>query len=171
MSARAIRITSRIVYLLCGLTSLFTGFPFLTVRGELPLPVQSEWVVFAAALAVVGLFSLTLAVLPRSWIAKACKKDRNDEQLFVAPLKWLGSFAAIAYLIAVVAHLAPHRWNLNPQLMYSLCPLYFVKMTFDPSLVTTFFLLAPMNAAVYGSLGLTLGYAWLAFGKRDRTDG
>jgi hypothetical protein len=29
--------------------------------------------------------------------------------------------------------------------------------------VTTFFLLAPMNAAVYGSLGLTLGYARLAF--------
>jgi hypothetical protein len=166
MSARAIRIRSRIVFLLCGLTSLFTGFPFLTVRGELPLPVQSEWVVFAAALAVVGLFSLTLAVLPRSWIAKACKKDRNDEQLFVAPLKWLGSFAAISYLIAVVAHLAPHRWNLDPQVMYSLCPLYFVKMTFDPSLVTTFFLLAPMNAAVYGSLGLTLGYGWLAFGKR-----
>jgi hypothetical protein len=171
MSARAIRITSRIVYLLCGLTSLFTGFPFLTVRGELPLPVQSEWVVFAAALAVVGLFSLTLAVLPRSWIAKACKKDRNDEQLFVAPLKWLGSFAAISYLIAVVAHLAPHRWNLDPQVMYSLCPLYFVKMTFDPSLMTTFLLLAPMNAAVYGSLGLSLGYAWLAFGNGDRTDG
>jgi hypothetical protein len=39
-------------------------------------------------------------------------------------------------------------------------------MTFDPSLATTFFLLAPMNAAVYGSLGLTLGYTWLAFRKR-----
>ena len=38
--------------------------------------------------------------------------------------------------------------------------------TFDPSLVAVFFLLAPMHAAVYGSLGLTLGYAWLAFGKR-----
>jgi hypothetical protein len=53
--------------------------------------------------------------------------------------------------------------------MFSLCPLYFVKMTFDPSLVTTFFLLAPMNAAVYGSLGLTLGYVGLAFHKRTST--
>ncbi len=154
------------MFLVCGLTSLFTGVPFLIVRGELPLPVQSEWVVFAIALALVGLFSVTLAVLPRSWIAKACKKDRDDEQLFLAPLKWLGGFAAISYLLALVAYLAPHRWNLDPQLMFSLCPLYFVKMTFDPSLVTTFFLLAPMNAAVYGSLGLTLGYTCLAFRKR-----
>ena len=166
MSGRAIRTTSRIVFLLCGLTSLFTGVPFLMVRGELPLPVQSEWILFVAALALVGLFSVTLAVLPRSWIAKACKKDRDDEQLFLAPLKWLGGFAVISYFLALVAYLAPHRWNLDPQLMFSLCPLYFVKLTFDPSLVTTFFLLAPMNAAVYGSLGLTLGYAWLAFRKR-----
>jgi hypothetical protein len=169
MSARLIRITSRIVFLLCGLTSLFTGVPFLMVRGGLPLPVQSEWVLFAVALALVGLFSLTLAVLPRSWIAKACKKDRDDEQLLLAPLKWLGSFAAISYIVALVAHLAPHRWNLDPQLMFSLCPLYFVKLTFDPSLAITFFLLAPMNAAVYGSLGLTLGYAWLAFRKQRST--
>jgi hypothetical protein len=39
-------------------------------------------------------------------------------------------------------------------------------MTFDPSLVATFFLLAPMNAGVYGSIGLALGYAQLAFRKR-----
>src|ERR1700693_10893 len=165
MSARAIRTTSRIVFLFCGLSSLFTGLPFLMVRGELPLPVQSEWVIFVATLALVGVFSVTLAVLPRSWIAKACKKDRDDEQLFSAPLKPLGGFAVISYLGALVAYLAPHRWNLDPQLMFSLCPMYFVKMTFDPSLVAILFLLAPMNAAVYGSLGLTLGYAWLALRK------
>ena len=130
------------------------------------LPVQSEWVIFVATLAVVGLFSVTLAVLPRSWIAKACKKDRDHEHLFLEPLKWLGGFAAISYLLALVAYLAPHRWNLDPQLMLSLCPLYFVKMTFDPSLAMTFFLLGPMNAGVYGALGLIVGYASLAIGKR-----
>jgi hypothetical protein len=43
--------------------------------------------------------------------------------------------------------------------------MYFLKMTFDPSLVATFFLLAPMNAAVYGAIGTTLGYVWLRFRK------
>jgi hypothetical protein len=165
MPGRAIRVTARIAFLLCGLTSLFTAVPYVMLRGA-ELPVQSEWVVFVVALGLVGIFSVTLSVLPRSWIAKACKKDRDDEQLFSAPLKLMGGFAAISYLLALVAYLAPHRWNLDPQLMFSLCPMYFVKMTFDPSLVATFFLLAPMNAAVYGALGTILGYAWLALRKR-----
>jgi|SRR5579863_8178330 hypothetical protein len=165
MSGRAFRATSRVVFFLCGVTSLFTGVPYLMLRGT-ELPVQSEWVVFVVALAAVGLFSVTVAVLPRSWVARACKKDRDDGQLFLVPLKWLGGLGAISYLVALVAYLAPHRWDLNAQLMFSLCPMYFLKMTFDPSLVAVFFLLAPMNAAVYGSLGLTLGYAWLAFRKR-----
>jgi hypothetical protein len=165
MSGRAVRVTSRIAFFLCGVVSLFTGFPYVMLRG-VDLPVQSEWVIFAAALALVGIFSLTLAVLPRSWIAKACKRDRDDEELFSAPLKWIGGFAAISYFLAVAAFIAPHTWNLNPQLMLALCPMYLIRMTFDPSLPAIFFLLAPMNAAAYGSLGLTLGFAWMAFRKR-----
>ncbi len=164
MSARAIRITSRIAFFLCGLISLFTAVPFLMLRGA-GLPVQSEWIIFVATLAPLGLFSVTLAVLPRSWIARPGKKDRDDRQLFLTPLKWLACFAAISYFVALIAYLAPHRWDLDPQLMFSLCPLYLVRMTFDPSLVATFFLLAPMNAAVYGSLGLALGYVWLTVRK------
>jgi hypothetical protein len=165
MPGRAIRITSRIVFFVCGSISLFTGVPYMMLRG-VDLPVQSEWVIFVVVLALVGVFSVTLAVLPRSWIAKACKKDRDDERLFSAPLRVLGGFAAISYVLALVAYFAPHRWNLDPQLMLSLCPMYFVKMTIDPSPVAIFFLLAPMNAAVYGALGTTFGYTWLAFRRR-----
>jgi hypothetical protein len=166
MPGRATRITSRIAFFLCGLTSLFTAAPYVMLHG-VSLPVEREWIIFAVVLILVGVFSVSLAVVPRSWIAKAWKKDRDDKQLFLAPLKWLGAFAAISYLLAVLAYLAPSRWNLDPQLMFSLCPFYFVKMTFDPSPVLTFFLLAPMNAAVYGSLGLTLRSAWSAFRKRS----
>jgi hypothetical protein len=164
MPGRAIRTTSRIVFFVCGATSLLTAAPYVLLRG-VDLPVQSEWVIFVGVLGLVGVLSVAVAVLPRSWIARACKKDRDDEQLFSAPLKLLGYFAAVSYIVALIAHLAPHSWNLDPRLMIVLCPLYFVKMTFDPSLVATLFLLAPMNAAVYGSLGLTVEYAWLAFRK------
>ncbi len=130
------------------------------------MPVHRTWFLFPVALGVVGIFSVTVAVLPRGWIAKACKRDREDARLFSTPLKWLGGFAAVSYLLALLAYLAPHRWDLNPTLMLSLCPLYFVKLAFDPSLVAVFFMLAPMNAAAYGALGVTLGYAWLRFGRR-----
>ena len=164
MSGRGIRATARIAFLLCGLVSLLTGAPYVMLRGA-DLPVQSEWVGFVAVLALVGIFSVTVAVLPRSWIAKIGKKDRDDTQLFATPLKVLGLFAAVFYLLALVAYLSPNRWELNPQLMLLLCPMYFLKMTFDPSLVATFFLLAPMNAAVYGAIGTTLGYVRLALQK------
>jgi hypothetical protein len=165
ITGRATRITARILFVICGLVSLITGVPYVLLRG-VELPVQSEWVIFAVALGLVGLFSVAAGLMPRSWIAKACRKGRDDTYLFSAPLKLLGGFAAIFYLLAVVAYLAPHRWDLDPQVMLSLCPLYFVKMTFDPSLVAVLFLLAPMNAAVYGALGLTAGYVSLAFGQR-----
>ncbi|MFZ0805346.1 MAG: hypothetical protein WAN03_04155 [Candidatus Sulfotelmatobacter sp.] len=165
MSGRAIRTTARIAFIFCGLISLFTGVPYATLQGA-ELPVQWEWVIFVVALAAIGVFSVTIAVLPRSWIANAGKKDRDDQQLFKGPLTLLGGFAAIGYLVALVADLSPHSWNLDPRFLFPLCPMYFVKMTFDPSLVATFFLLAPMNAGVYGSLGLTLGYMWLAVRRR-----
>jgi len=165
MTGRTLRITSRVVFCLCGLISLLTGVPYAALRG-VGLPVQSEWVIFAVFLALVGIFSVMMGVLPRSLIAKACKKDRDDPRLFSVPLKILGAFAAIFYFVAVFAYLAPNRWNPDPQLMLSLCPMYLLKMTFDPPPVAIFFLLAPMNAAVYGALGLTLAYAWLAFRKR-----
>jgi hypothetical protein len=38
-------------------------------------------------------------------------------------------------------------------------------MNFDPPAVTVFFVLAPLNAAVFGALGLTLGYVWLAVSR------
>jgi hypothetical protein len=164
MSGRAIGTVSRIAFFVCGGTSLFTGFPYLMLQG-IDMPVHRAWFLFPVALGLVGVFGVMVAVLPRSWIAKACKSDRDDQRLFSAPLKSLGVFAAISYLLALLAYLAPHSWDLNPTLMLSLCPLYFVKLAFDPTLAAVFFMLAPMNAAAYGALGVTLGYGWLAFGK------
>ena len=170
MPGRALRATSRIAFLLCGLISLFTGVPYAMLQG-VGLPVQSEWVIFVVALAVIGVFSVTLGVLPSSWIAKGCRKDQDDQRLFSVLLKVLAIFAGVFYLVAVFAYFSPNRWNLNPQLMLALCPMYLVKMTFDPSPVAIFFLLAPMNAAVYGSLGLTSGYMWRCFHGRRPSQG
>jgi len=165
MTGRAIRITCRIIACVCGVISLATAVPYAMLRGA-DLPVQSEWVIFVAILAAIGVFSVLVSFLPRAWIARLCKKDREDEGLFHLPLKVLLSFAATAYLVAVFAHFAPHTWNLNAQVMLALCPLYLVKMTFDPSPVLVFFVLAPMNAGVYGSLALTLAYAWMRLRAR-----
>ena len=116
MPGGAIRITSRIVFCVCGLISLLTAVPYAMLRGA-DLPTQSEWVIFVAALAVIGFFDVTVSLLPRAWIARVCGIDRDDERLFALPLKVLVSFAAVSYLVAVFAHFAPQTWRLNPRLM------------------------------------------------------
>jgi hypothetical protein len=167
MAGRALTITSRVLFLLSGLATLLTAAPYVMLRGA-GLPFESEWIVFVVLLSLIGGFSTVVAVLPRSWIAKMSRMDKDDPRLFSLPLKILGGFAVIFYLIAVFAYLAPRRWDLDPQIMLSLCPMYLVKENFDPPRAILFFVLAPMNAAAYGALGLTLGYIWLAFrGKRE----
>jgi hypothetical protein len=166
MAGRVLTITSRVLFLLCGLATLLTAGPYVILRGA-DLPVESEWIVFVVPLALLGGFSIAAAVLPRSWIAKVSRIEKDDQRLFSMPLKTLGGFAAFFYLLAVCAYLAPRRWDLDPQIMLSLCPMYIVKMTIDPPLITILLVLAPMNAAVYGSLGIALAYAWLAL-RRER---
>ena len=161
MAARAIQFTSRVCFVVCGLVALFTAVPYAMLRG-VGLPVQREWSVFVSALGLLGVLSVAVGVLPSSWVARACQCDRKDLRLFSAPLKVLCGFAAIAYLVAIFAFFAPHTWNLNPQLMLALCPMYFLKMTIDPSPLSVYCLLAPMNAAVFGSVGVAVGYASLA---------
>jgi len=162
MSGRAIRITARIVFVVCGILSLLNAVPYALLRG-VDLPVQSEWVIFVVALGLLGTLCMVPALMPRSKLAKWCKTDRDDERLFSIPLKTLSAFAVISYGVALIAYFSPHTWNLDPQLMLVLCPLYVVKMTIDPSPVEIFFLLAPINAAVFGAFGAILAYAWLVF--------
>lgn len=168
MSPRALRIISRIVFWICGLASLVTSYLYVSEQGE-DMPVQSEWVIFAVAWGLIGFVGVVAGTIPRSWIARICKSDREDRRLFSHPLMVLGIFAAIAYLVACFGFVVPHTWLLNLQLMMVLCPLYLVRTLIDPSPVWIFLVLAPMNAAVFGALGLTLAYAWMAArGHRER---
>src|SRR5437879_7545099 len=74
MPGRALRATSRIAFLLCGLISLFTGVPYAMLQG-VGVPVQSEWDIFLFAIAGVGLFSGPQRCQPRSSTAKAIRQE------------------------------------------------------------------------------------------------
>jgi hypothetical protein len=89
MAGRATRATARTIFVICGLVSLVTCAPYVLLRGT-ELPVQSEWIVYAVALGAVGVFSVLVGLLPRSWLAKLGKRDRDDARLFSFPLKVLG---------------------------------------------------------------------------------
>ncbi len=165
MAGRGVRISARIVFFVCGLVSLLSAAPFALDRGD-DLAYQSEWVAFVVPLGLLGAFSLAVALLPRSWIAKACYRERDDAALFSMPLKFFGGFAVIFYLVALGAFFVPHSWDINSQLLLAVCPMSLVRTMVDPSPVWIFFVFAPMNAAAYGALGVMLGYVSLALRGR-----
>ena len=66
--------------------------------------------------------------------------------------------AACAYLWTLALGLVPpSRVNIPVPLVFVLCPACIFTPTVDPSLSTVAILLAPMNAFVYGLLGLCIG--------------
>jgi hypothetical protein len=77
------------------------------------------------------------------------------------PLKVGLIFAALGYLVAIGLYLAPLGWHLRPNFVLGICPPAFftmVSMT-DPSLTTMALILAPLNALLYGIVGLLIGLA------------
>ena len=79
-------------------------------------------------------------------------------QRLSVPLKVGLVLAACAYLWTLArALLPPSRVNIPVPLVFVLCPACILTPTVDPSLSTVAILLAPMNAFVYGLLGLCIG--------------
>ena len=79
MAGRAIRITSRIVFIICGLVSLLTGIPYVILQGA-ELPVQSEWVIFVVALAFV------VTAIPSFLLTRVIGKNLENLHVFGASL-------------------------------------------------------------------------------------
>jgi hypothetical protein len=73
------------------------------------------------------------------------------------PIKLLLLFAASAYLWTVGLAFAPPNLRLPAPVVFLLCPACLLTITVDPSLPTVAFGLAPLNAIVYGLVGLGLG--------------
>ncbi len=124
-----------------------------------------NWRMFSGLMVVIGGVTVVVSLLPSSWIERACgiSADKVRSSL---PMKLLGVFAGLSYLITVGLDLAPHTWHVSTQLVYLFCPACVLTITVDPSLLSVLFLLAPLNAAVYGPLGVAFGYGILAVRNR-----
>jgi hypothetical protein len=128
---------------------------YIALRGLDPTS-HGSWSLFSAALMVVGASAVLIALLPGSWVQKARNIELGKPSSL--PIKMLAGFAAVSYLVVVGLSFAPHSWHPSPQFVFSVCPACALTITVDPSLGTVLIGLAPLSAAVYGSLGAVLGY-------------
>jgi hypothetical protein len=164
MPGRAANITARILFFLGGVVSFVFAALYTMLRGS-DLPRQSDWVIFAVVLSLVGAVNVLAAIFPASWTARICRvPDRSS--VFSLPPRMFAGFALVSYVVTVGLFFTPHEWNLSGFLWtFLLCPVYIVRETFDPSAIVIFLMLAPMDAAVYGAIGTAIGFALAAARK------
>ena len=165
MRSTLIGIPSRIAFFACGTISVALSRIYLALLGFDPAS-HASWSVFASALMVVGGFAVLIALMPGSWVAKAFKIEPTRRSL--VPIKMMGGFAGASYLVIVGLSIAPHALHPpNPQFVFSLCPACALTVTVDPSIGAVLLFLAPLSAAVYGSLGGGLGYLSVVLHKNS----
>ena len=169
MAGRALRITARVVFFASGAVSIPMGYLFWDSRGT-GLPYQAEWPVFACVPMAAGAVTVIAALLPRKWLAKLCRAAPDSQSLLSLPGKTWALFAAASYLVALAFYFTPRDWHPGLQSTFSMCVICGITSSIDPSdpsLRAILLFMAPINAAIYGSIGLTLGYVLLVL-RRNR---
>ena len=164
MTTSLIGIPSRLAFLVCGLISLTLSRMYVALQGLDPAS-HGSWPLFSGGLIVVGGLAVLLAVVPGAWVEKACKVEPSKTSL--VPIKTLVGFVVASYLLILGLSIAPRSWHPSPQLTFSICPACALTITVDPSPGAVLLFLAPLSAAVYGSLGAVLGYLYVILHRRS----
>jgi hypothetical protein len=84
--------------------------------------------------------------------------DQSDSMTRL-PIKIALGFAVAGYLVAIGLHVVRSTWHPSPVLVFSICPaniLTMISMT-DPSFGGIATIVAPLNAVLYGVVGLLIG--------------
>jgi hypothetical protein len=165
MATALLRLPSRLALFVCGMISILLSKAFRATQYVMP-DANVKWSLFSITLGLVGCLTVVIALLPGSWIEKACKSGPDREDQSSLPIKLFGALAGFAYLVSVGLDFAPLSWHLTARMLYFVCPACVLTITVDPSLAAIMLVLAPVNAAVYGSLGALTGYLFLAVRNR-----
>jgi hypothetical protein len=80
MATRLIGLLSRLAFLVCGIISVLLSNIYRSLQGLRVLPNSELAFVLYCTLTVAGVFSVVIALLPNSWVEKACK-HRTEQTL------------------------------------------------------------------------------------------
>ena len=152
------KMVQRAALLICGVVTVLIGRVFGSLRHFAPER-EMAWLSFSYALFLVGIIAVGISLLPRGWAQGIT--ERPSELRRFTPFRFLLSFAVLGpRLVALFSVVPPGLAQPSMALVYSLCPACVVTITVDPSLTTALFLLAPLNALVFGAVGGVIGTAF-----------
>jgi hypothetical protein len=64
---------------------------------------------------------------------------------------------ALSYVITVAIYFVPSTWHPSTGTAFTICPACALTVTVDPSFTSVALILAPIDAIVYGAIGLNIG--------------
>jgi len=161
--------SSRLAVVFCGIITVFLSRFYKTFAGfDAYTRTRTPWSAFSVGLISIGALAIMLAFVPSAWITGSHEVEKRVHAAWSLPIKLLTVFAVCAYLGVVGLYFAPHGWTLAPAFAFILCPACVLTITVDPSFTTVALLLAPLSAAVYGSLGSVFGFLGLIVENRKR---
>jgi hypothetical protein len=153
----------RVALLICGVVTVLIGRVYGSLRHFAPEH-EIAWLSFSCALFLVGIIAVAISLLPRGWAQGIT--ERPSESRHFTPFRFLLSFAALGLLlVALFSVVPPSVAQPSMALVYSFCPACVVTVTVDPSLTTALFLLAPLNAFIFGAVGGVIGTAFSMLGR------
>ena len=82
------------------------------------------------------------------------------------PVKLFVTFAVCAYLWTLALALVPPATDIPAPVVFVLCPACVLTITVDPKFSTVALILAPLNAGIYGLIGLAIASSRV-FRKRN----
>jgi hypothetical protein len=149
----------RLVFLLCGAASLRISSACKLLTRFFP-GAPGEWLLLSGFLLATGVVSLLTAVLPVNWVMRLSRGHGGDAAQSNLPIKALLGFAACSYSVTTSLGLLGAALSPPPAVVYAVCPACVLTVTVDPSPILVLLVLGPVNAAVFGSIGGTVG--WLS---------
>lgn len=158
MTDSAIGVPSRLAFLVCGTISILIGNLYRNLTLAPGPAAHGKWDLSSIALMAVGGLAVAIALLSGSWIKSVSKIGPNNQQLLSLPLRMLGGFAVFSYLLTIGLYFAPLSGRPSPWVVFSVCPAWALMLATGDSVGTVVLLVAPVDAAVYGSLGATFGF-------------
>jgi hypothetical protein len=157
---------ARLLLLLCGVAAVRISAVCRSLRRFFPNN-HGSWLALSLVLLLAGGVSLIAAVTPRRWIVRMRGPDPKSDFSDKLTIRLLLGFAAFSYLLVAGPTFAGPSLEIPPGVLYAACPACALTITVDPSLASVLLVLAPVNAAVYGAIGATIGVV-LAATKRTK---
>jgi hypothetical protein len=147
----------RILLFVCGVMTVLIGRVYGGLRQF--APPQQVWSPFFYVFLIAGIIAVCLSFAPTAWTERTTG-DPGELRRSV-PFRFLLSFAAVGLLLVIAFTFVSGRFaSPSHGVLYSLCPACALTVTVDPSLGVSLFVLAPLNALVFGAVGGVIGTAF-----------